>query len=144
MADVTGPISTLSGASHSVPDGTMCDRHPRRKAVARIQGETDSFGSEMNDMCQECLDQHRAYLKSPEAAEWRKGQCEWCKGDATDLRDARDFEEGMSGRVYRVCGGCIKKQSDRLAAEADDDGWDDPGDDWGDDDDGDYEEDDHL
>lgn len=39
MADVTGPISTLPGASHAVPDGTKCDRHPRRKAVARIQGD---------------------------------------------------------------------------------------------------------
>lgn len=120
MADVTGPISTLSGSSHALPDGQMCDRHPRRKAVARIQGETDSFGSEMNDMCQECLDQHRAYLKSPEAAERRKGICEWCKNPADDLRDRRDFEEGMTGRVYRVCGGCVKKQNDELAAEAED------------------------
>jgi hypothetical protein len=122
MADVTGPISTLPGASHSLPDGTKCDRHPRRKAVARIQGETDSFGCELNDMCQECLDKHRSYLKSPEAAERRKGICEWCKSPADDLRDRRDFEEGMSGRVYRVCGACVKKENEQLAEEADE--WD--------------------
>jgi hypothetical protein len=136
MADVTGPISTLPGASHAVPDGAKCDRHPRRKAVARIQGETDSFGCELNDMCQECLDEHRSYLKSPEAAEYRKGVCEWCKNPADDLRDRRDFEEGMTGRVYRVCGGCVKKENERLEEEAADcdDGWIDD----------DFEEDDHL
>jgi hypothetical protein len=138
MADVTGPISTLSGSLHALPDGQMCDRHPDRKAVARIQGETDSFGCEMNDMCQECLDEHRTYLKSPEAAEHRKGVCEWCKNPADDLRDRRDFEEGMTGRVYRVCGACVTKENQRLADEADEfgDGWDDD-DDYGD-------EDDHL
>lgn len=29
MADVTGPISTLPGTSHAVPDGMMCDDHAR-------------------------------------------------------------------------------------------------------------------
>ena len=47
MADVTGPISSLPGSGHSVPDGAMCDEHPDRPAVARVQGETDSFGCEM-------------------------------------------------------------------------------------------------
>ena len=51
MADVTGRISTLPGSGHKVPDGTMCDNHPDRLATHRVQGETDSFGSEMNDMC---------------------------------------------------------------------------------------------
>ncbi|MBA2412692.1 MAG: hypothetical protein H0V63_07680 [Burkholderiaceae bacterium] len=117
MADVTGPISTLANSSHEVPDGQTCDDHPDRPAVARIQGETDSFGCEMNDMCAECADKHRAYLRSPEAAEHRKGTCEWCKKPADDLRDRRDYEEGMSGRVYRVCGICVKKENDELAAE---------------------------
>lgn len=117
MVDVTGPISTLSGAMHAVPEGQKCDTHRRRKAVARVQGETDSFGSEMHDMCQQCLDKYRAWKNSPEAAEHRKGICEWCKGPADDLRDRRDFEEGMTGRVYRVCGACVKKQNEELAAE---------------------------
>ncbi len=118
MADVTGPISTLPGARHDLPDGTMCDEHPERLAVVRVQGETDSFGSEMNDLCRECLDKDREWEKSPEATEWRKGQCEWCKSEATDLSDARDYEEGMAGHVYQVCGGCIKRRDQRLAEEA--------------------------
>ena len=128
MGEVTGPISTLPGTGHSLPEGQKCDRHPRRKAVARIQGETDSFGCELNDMCQECADEYRAYKNSPEAVERRKGICEWCKNPADDLRDRRDFEEGMCGRIYRVCGGCVKRQNDELRAESED------YDDWGDDD----------
>lgn len=137
MAEVTGPISTLPGASRDVPDRTMCDDHPDRPAVARIQGETDSFGSELHDMCAECLERHRAWKRSPEAAEARKGQCEWCKSEAADLRDARDYEEGMSGRVYRVCGACIRRQSEEASAELDD--YEDLGGDFDD-----CEEDDHL
>jgi len=38
MADVTGPISTLSGSLHALPDGQTCDQHPDRTAVARVQG----------------------------------------------------------------------------------------------------------
>src|SRR3954463_12051043 len=67
MADVTGPISTLPGTGHHLPDGTMCDQHPDRPAVARIQGETDSFGCEMNDLCQECIAADREWEKSDEA-----------------------------------------------------------------------------
>ena len=128
MADITGPTSTLSGARHDVPEGQKCDKHPRRKAVVRIQGETDSFGCELIDMCQECLDAERAWEKSPEAAEWRKGKCEWCKKECVDLRDARDYEEGLNGRVYRICGPCTKRRNDEDRAELDyyDDGrdWD--------------------
>lgn len=119
MADVTGPIRTLSGAMHDVPDGQMCDGHPDRPAVARVQGETDSFGCEMHDLCQECLDADRAWRNSPEAAEHRKGTCEWCKNPADDLRDRRDYDEGLYGRVYRVCGACVQRQNDELQAEAD-------------------------
>lgn len=136
MAEVTGPISTLSGASHDVPEGAKCDEHPDRPAVARIQGETDSFGSELHDMCAECLEADRAWRSSPEAAEWRKGQCEWCKNEAADLRDARDYDEGMTGRVYRVCGACIKRADDEARAELEANGYyDSDFDDYDDDDD---------
>lgn len=131
MADVTGPISTLPGSRHTFPYGTMCDEHPDRPAVARIQGETDSFGCEMNDCCQECVDEIRSY-----AAEARCGQCDWCKHEATDLRDARDYEEGMCGPVYRVCGECIRQRNEAAREELDRyydarfDEWDDDFDDW--------------
>lgn len=115
MADVTGPISTLAGSAHALPAGTMCDEHPDRPAVARIQGETDSFGCEMNDCCQECVDEIRAYANSADA---RTGHCEWCKQHSTDLRDKRDLDEGTCGRVYRVCGPCAKRYNDAIAEEA--------------------------
>lgn len=121
MSEVTGPISTLPGTSRDPPDGQMCDNHPDQPAIARIQGETDSFGCEMEDLCQQCLDEQRAYRCSEagqaEELEWRTGACEWCKNHVTDLRDARDYEEGMNGRVYRVCGACIKRVNDEAEAE---------------------------
>lgn len=116
MNDVTGPISTLPGSSHKLPDGTMCDRHPDRPAVARVQGETDSFGCEMNDLCRECLEADRTYARSAEA---RAGRCDWCKTEVSDLRNARDFDEGLHGPVYRICGKCQKRRDDRIQSELD-------------------------
>lgn len=106
MAEVTGPIMTLPGAKHPLPDGAMCDVHSGRKAVARVQGETDSFGSELNDLCIECLDEVRRYARSPEV---RSGTCDWCKIDKTDLAPARDYDEGLNGPVYRVCMACRER-----------------------------------
>ena len=124
MGDVTGPISTLPGSHHYLPDGAMCDQHQDRMAVARIQGETDSFGCELIDMCAECLAEDREYSNSVEA---RTGECDWCHQQATDLRDRRDYEEGMSGRVYRVCGACVERVNAEMEAEYDDrfGGWED-------------------
>jgi hypothetical protein len=116
MGDVTGPISTLPGAVHELPERATCDQHPDRPAVARIQGETDSFGCELNDMCQECADEYRAWQRSPEAT---AGQCEWCKQQATDLRVTRDYDEGTHGRVYSVCGACRRRADDEARAELD-------------------------
>ena len=112
MADLTGPISTLPGSVQFAPEDIECDYHPDRKAVRRIQGETDSFGAEFYDLCQECIDEHRKHQK-----EARTGSCEWCKEDATDLRAHRDIEEGSYGCVYRVCGDCIKKEREQWAEE---------------------------
>ena len=125
MSDVTGPISTLPGASHSLASGAMCDEHPEVPAVARIQGETDSFGSEMHDLCADCLAEYRK-----EVAASRCGTCDWCKRDATDLRPRRDYDEGMCGRVYDVCGACVKAENARASEELESMGY---YDDWGDD-----------
>ncbi len=106
MADVTGPISTLPGSSHNLPDGAMCDMHPDRKAVRRVQGETDSFGSEMNDMCQECLDEHREYIRQERETERR---CDYCNQMKTHVAPFRDMDEGMCGPLYDVCSDCRQK-----------------------------------
>lgn len=115
MADSTGPISTLPGSGHAVPPGEMCDMHPDRPSIARIQGETDSFGSEMIDCCAECRDaMRREFLQA------RHGTCDWCKSEVTGLCNQRDYEEGMYGPVYRVCVPCRDRYEDRMAADL---GW---------------------
>lgn len=122
MADVTGPISTLPGAEQNSPEGMMCDDHPDRKAYRRVQGETDSMGCEMHDMCEECYTTYKAEQKTAD----RSGVCDWCKTHQSDLRPRRDFEEGSSGPVYDVCGGCVRRENERLAQELEDsyDDWD--------------------
>lgn len=112
MSDVTGPISSLPGSRHAAPAGAMCDDHPDRPAAGRMQGETDSFGCEMHDLCQECLDESLEHAKQA-----RSGQCDWCKSAAADLRARRDWEEGSCGPVYQVCGACVQRESARLDEE---------------------------
>lgn len=133
MADITGPISTLPGAAHSVPTGTMCDDHPDRPAYRRIQGETDSFGSELFDMCEECFKEYNEANANVDTS----GHCDWCKTLVPKLFNRRDYEEGSCGPVYQVCAGCWSNYLDRVHAELDDaaDDYDDCADDWHDDDD---------
>jgi hypothetical protein len=130
MAETTGPISTLPGHGHDLPEGQMCDEHEDRPAVARVQGETDSMGAELMDMCQECLNQYKEERKTADTS----GKCDWCGKHAEKRREARDYEEGMNGPVYDVCQTCIDKREAEAAAylashENDDDFYDDPIDD---------------
>jgi len=114
MADVIGSCSTLPGALHSVPRGAKCDRCGK-PATVRKQGETDSFGAELYDLCDECA--------SAEPPPWYKdpaATCEWCEQPAGEygLRPRRDPDEGMGGPVYYVCWSCIEKQDAYWEAEA--------------------------
>ncbi len=118
MADVTGPTSSLPGSRHAVPEGTMCDEHPDRPAVVRIQGETDSFGAEYSDLCQECKDAADAYNSDSNN---HLGTCDWCGANNVRVRPHRDWEEGSAGPVYDVCCSCIDKENKRLAEEFPDD-----------------------
>jgi hypothetical protein len=97
-----------------MPDGAMCDEHPDRPAVVRIQGETDSFGSEMHDCCAECAAVFRAELHGPNL-----GRCDWCNADNVSRRPQRDYDEGMNGPVYYVCEPCRTRYVRRLEKEAD-------------------------
>lgn len=103
MAHVGGRSNYLPGQKIFLPIGVCCDQHPEIKALARIVSEVDTEGYEATDMCQECLDNFNNRDKLIE------GVCDWCGSSDTDLKPKRDFEEGMSGRVYRVCESCIKK-----------------------------------
>jgi hypothetical protein len=129
MSEVTGPISTLPGAGHHLPKGTMCDLHPNRPAVARIQGETDSMGAELNDMCAECLEAERQYNRTRD----RSGVCDWCKTKKPRLRNRRCSDEGLYGPVYEVCDDCCARQDKALAEELARYEAEDPWADWGDD-----------
>lgn len=101
MSDVTGPISSLPGSWHPIEKGATCDNHPDREATRRLQGETDSFGSEMHDLCDECATEYRNSLKQPVSQ-----QCDWCKQKSTDCAPMRDIDEGLYGPVYTVCRSC--------------------------------------
>ena len=118
MANVTGPCSTLPGSSHHFPEGTMCDYHPDRPAVIRIQGETDSMGAEYEDLCEECLKADRERVKNEDTS----GNCDWCKRHADKLFHRRSTDEGSHGPVYLVCKPCIDRSNARLQAELDE--WD--------------------
>lgn len=113
MAGVTGPIITLPGDTRTPPKGMMCDTHPEILAVIRVQGETDSFGSEQEDMCQECYDNYVAARATADTS----GYCDWCKKFSPVLHPRRDIDEGMSGPVYDVCNPCIRRQNREAAAE---------------------------
>jgi len=131
MAAVTGPISSLPGASHIVPQGQTCDCHPgeNRPATHRIQGETDSFGSEMIDMCDEGYASHIAEVKAAREAN-TFGYCDICKlNHAPDIRKFRDPEEGTCGPVYDACRICRKKINDHFL-EGEDEVYDDRDFDW--------------
>lgn len=121
MANVTGPTSTMPNSGHGIPDGQVCDEHADRLAVARIQGETDSFGAEYHDLCQECIDKLRADQK---AAYERESKCDWCKQMKSRCIEQRDYDEGRCGPVYNVCPECRKsyrQEQERLAEEMYDD-----------------------
>lgn len=103
-----GRVSTLPGAVSGTDE--QCDDHPERKAVKRVQGETDSMGCEYIHLCKECLDKIALPIRI-------SGHCDRCKSQVEDLRHHRDFEEGASGPVYRVCGSCVKKENEAVANE---------------------------
>lgn len=124
MADVTGPISTLPGHFSTSPVGMTCDDHPDRPAVKRVQGETDSFGSEQIDMCQECLDKFHAYRESVrQERETTPRCCDWCNSMKLGVAQHRDLDEGSCGRLYNVCRDCRLEERRRAAQELDDYGY---------------------
>lgn len=119
MSDCShGPVSTMPGHCFKPPVGTMCDDHPDRPATTRIQGETDSFGCEYIDCCEECA---QAIVAARQAEDREAQECEWCKTVSTNCLPTRDYDEGMSGPVYTVCPTCRKKQRDAAQAELDGD-----------------------
>lgn len=114
MAGVTNAISSLPGSRHTCPPGMPCDRCGS-PATVRIQGNTDSFGSEMLDFCKTCLNKIQA-----EAAllEDRAVRCDWCDALVKGCMPCRDADEGACGPVYLVCPECIHSSNEELDEEA--------------------------
>lgn len=120
MADVTGPLSTLPGHTCSPPEGSMCDDHDDRVAVKRIQGETDSMGSEQHDLCQECYGAVTKHVRQErESRASTPTYCEWHKGPGLNVSPMRDYDEGMTGRLYDTCSDCRRKINERAREELD-------------------------
>ena len=101
MADaIAHPVTTLPGHIHELPKGAICD-HPgcKEPAVVRVQGETDSLGCELIDLC----DEHNQVRQEQE--EDHEGVCNFCQAFRV-VKPFRDPEEGRSGPVYQVCEPC--------------------------------------
>ena len=108
MAHISkGPVSSMPGAVKAVIEGHTCDTegHEDRPSFKMVQGETDSFGCEYMDLCEEC---YKAFLEKPD--EKVICTCEWCKAENVEVFPTRDFDEGMYGPVYSVCIACRRKQ----------------------------------
>jgi hypothetical protein len=74
----------------------------------RIQGETDSFGSELIDLCAACRARDEEESKNA-----RERGCEWCEKAGREktglVLPARDPDEGLCGPLYHVCDGCYER-----------------------------------
>ena len=115
MADVTGPVRSMPGSRHVCPENSTCD-DCGAPATVRMQGETDSFGSEMADLCQACYDKIQ---ESCVDLENTPSYCEWCHTVAEGCKPFRDADEGSTGPIYTVCKTCRAADSEKWAAEAD-------------------------
>lgn len=100
--------NTLPGHIWPAEPTDVCAKHSNRRAVKRIQTETDSMGFETVEVCQECLDAHKASERkqrtNPDPAQFMT--CESCGTRDKTVRGTRDPEEGFSGPVYQWCSGC--------------------------------------
>lgn len=112
-----GPVRTMPGSASSVEPGTMCDQHPDRPAVFRIQGETDSFGCEYFFVCQECKDE---VDDARDAARQEERYCGGCNSMKKDVHPVRDYDEGTSGPLYYRCPACCVKMMDDFCGDQDD------------------------
>lgn len=120
MADVIGPNPHLPGNLLKVPKSVICDGDHLFPVTAtrRVVGETDSFGSELIDMCEDCYQKHlKAVEDERKPGGYLHDMCEWCKTGPHPLRETRDIDEGSSGPVYLVCSACRQKQNESAREE---------------------------
>jgi len=112
MAAVIGPNHYVTGQVLRCPYGQACDKHEERLAEVRVVGETDSSGSELVDMCQECF---QDYLRDKRDAQDELVRCQLC-GSLTDTCKAwKDPEEGWGGPQYQACQTCRHQREEAFA-----------------------------
>ena len=109
MAAVIGPNHYVTGQVLRTPYGQGCDVHPERLAEVRVVGETDSFGSELIDMCQECF---QDYLREKRDAQEELRRCDLCGSEVDTCQPWRDPEEGFGGRQYMACKKCRDERNE--------------------------------
>ena len=107
-----GPRVSLPGSLHKVPLGGTCSVHTDIAAVIRVQGETDSLGTEYRDLCHSC---YAGFKLTATGLPPEPEACEWCLAFVTNLQSTRDYDEGNSGPIYRVCKECRHKQAQETA-----------------------------
>lgn len=95
-------------------EGIACAEHKTVRATKILIGESDSMGSEVTPMCEECLKKHQEHVQNNPDEYVR--HCEKC--DSTDnVRGKRDPDEGMAGPVYMWCRRC-RADFDKAYADA--------------------------
>lgn len=119
----------LPGQSFSVKDdewGTKCYTHHEVEATHRICTESDSFGSEFMNLCDECWNAHLAHKEKVKNDESLWETCK-CGNREPRMIQYRDYEEGMHGPVYEHCSKCHERMNARIAEEEaqydEDDDW---------------------
>lgn len=122
-------MPSLPGQYVSLNDdewGLMCYTHHDRPATRRICVESDSFGSEYYNMCDECNEEHIANKAAIDADPERWETCK-CGNREPRMIQYRDMDEGMHGPVYEHCSKCHEKWNQRIAEEEEyyrqDDDW---------------------
>lgn len=114
-----GPVSTMPGSTYKAQPDIPCEEEGcTLSSDIRVQGETDSIGCEYHHYCSTHYTAFKLAVEA-HAQEARTGMCDWCGKHATDLRNRRDYDEGSSGRIYRVCSPCCTKDNERAAEELD-------------------------
>lgn len=102
----------LPGQSVSVEDdewGTKCNWHPEVVATHRICSESDSFGSEYANFCNDCWEERQLAIKAKEQDPEQWDSCRKCGENVPRLSSYRDPDEGMHGPVYEACPDCVSK-----------------------------------
>lgn len=106
MAEVIGPNSYLPGQTLKPKENMTCETHEDRVATHRVVGETDSFGSEIMHLCDECYQEMRQQIEKEKET---PKQCEICKKMKSDVSLSRDPAEGNYGPLYNMCIACRAK-----------------------------------